>query len=165
MLTQKNTILQFDTSVLDHVSAATIHPLSKCKQRMLLHHWKYTLTNITHVACWSSFSMHGIHFEQTFLLPTCFSRMQNMLTVDIPMSAAIAVHVMLLSSSGTAPTCSTSLICHDCRHTTASSISYIFPPPQTAFIHQQTVPYDVTWLTSHSCMRSWLPHGAFLSGK
>jgi len=38
MLTQQNTILQFDTSVLDHVSAATIHPLSKCKQGMLLHH-------------------------------------------------------------------------------------------------------------------------------
>ena len=74
----------------DHVSAATVYPLSKCKQGMLLQHWKYTLTNITHVACWSSFGMHGIHFEQTFLLPTCFSRMLNTLTVDIPMSAAIA---------------------------------------------------------------------------
>lgn len=165
MLTQQNTILQFDTSVLDHVSAATIHPLSKCKQGMLLHHWKYTLTDITHVACWSSFSMHGIHFAQTFLLPTCFRRMQNMLTADIPMSAAIAVHVMLLSSSGTAAKCSTSLICHGCRCTTASSISYIFPPSLMAFIHQQTVPYDATWLHSPSCMRSWLHHGAFLSRK
>ena len=72
--------------------------------------------------------MHGIHFAQTFLLPTCFRRMQNMLTVDIPTSAAIAVHVMLLSSSGTAPKRSTSLISHGCRCTTANSISYIFPP-------------------------------------
>jgi len=88
--------------------------------------------------------MHGIHFTQTFLLATCFGRMQNMLTVDIPTSAAIAFHVMLLSSSGTAPTHSTSLICYGCRHTTARSISYIFPPPQMAFIHQQTVPYDET---------------------
>jgi hypothetical protein len=70
--------------------------------------------------------------------------MQNMLTVDIPMSDAISVHVMLLYSSGTAPTRFTSLIYHGCRHTTASSISYIFPPPQMAFIHQQTVPYDAT---------------------
>jgi len=133
MLTQQNNILQFDTSVLNHVSAATIHPLSNSKEGMLLHHWKYALTNITNVVFWSSFR---IHFAQTFLLPTCFSSMQNMLTVDIPMFAAIAVHVMLLSSSGTSPTYSTSLICHGCRHTTASSISYIFPPPQMAFIHQ-----------------------------
>jgi len=35
MLTQQSTILQFDTSVLDHVSAATIHPLLKYKQGML----------------------------------------------------------------------------------------------------------------------------------
>ena len=90
---------------------------------------------------------------------------KNMLTVDIPTSAAIAVHVMLPSSSGTAPTRSTTLICHGCRQTTASSISYIFPPPQMAFIHQQTVPNNVTWLPSPSCMRSWCPHGAFLSKK
>jgi len=133
MLTQQNTILKFDTSVLGHTCAATIHPLSKCKKGMLLHHRKYALTNITHVACQSSFSVNGIHFAQTFLLPTCFRRMQNMLTVDIPTSAAIAVHVMLLSSSGTAPTCSTSLICHGCRRTTASSITHIFPPPTMAF--------------------------------
>ena len=117
------------------------------------------------MACWSSFSMNGIHFAQTFLLPTCFSRMQNMPTVDIPMSAAIAVHVMLLSSSGTAPTHSTYLICHGCRRTTASSISSIFPPPQMSFIHQQTVPNNATWLHSPSCIRSRLSHGAFLSKK
>ena len=129
MLTQQSTILQFDTSVLDHISAATIHHCQKCKQGMLLHHWKYILTNITHVACWSPFSTHTIRYAQTFLIPTCFSTTLNMLTVDIPTSAAIAVHVMLLSSSGTAPTRSTSLICHGCQRTTACSISYIFPPP------------------------------------
>jgi hypothetical protein len=72
--------------------------------------------------------MHKIHFAKTFLLPTYTKRMQNMFTVDIPTSAAIAVHVVLLSSSGTAPTSSTSLICHGCRCTTASSISYILLP-------------------------------------
>jgi hypothetical protein len=88
--------------------------------------------------------MHRIQFAQTFLLPTCFRRMQNMLIVDISTSAAIAIHFMLLFSSGTAPTCSTSHISHGCRCTTASSISYIILPPQMAFIHQQTVPYDAT---------------------
>jgi hypothetical protein len=40
------------------------------------------------------------------------------------------------------PTRSTSPTWHGCRHTTACSISYIFPPPPMAFIQQQTVPYD-----------------------
>jgi len=38
-------------------------------------------------------------------------------------------------------------------------------PPQMAFIHQQTVPYDVTRLPSPSCIRSRPSHCAFLSRK
>jgi hypothetical protein len=111
--------------------------------------------------------LHSVCMESTLHRPSAFltvsAECKTCLLWIFPCLLQIAVHVMLLSSSRTAPTCSTSHICHGCRHNTASSISYIFPPPQMAFIHQQTVPYDATWLHSPSCMRSWLPHGDFLS--
>jgi len=75
--------------------------------------------------------LHLVCVESTSHRPPPLStwyRMKNMLIVDISKSAAIAVHVMLLSSSGTGPKCSTFLICHGCRRTTASSIPYIALP-------------------------------------
>lgn len=82
-------------------------------------------------------ALHSVCIESTLHRPSSSlpvsAECKNMLTVDIPMSAAIAVHVILLSFSHTAPTCSKSLICHGCRRSTASSITYIFPPPSMAF--------------------------------
>ena len=154
MVTKENTLLQFDTSVLDHMSAATTHIMSKCKKGMFLYHTKYALTK-SHVEFWSPFNMAVIHFAQSFLLLTYFSRMQNTLAVDILTSATIAVNVKLLSSSGTAPTRFTHLTYFKAAAAQLQTASLTSScPPQMLFIHQQTVLYDGTLLHSTSNMRS-----------
>jgi len=46
IVTKYITTPKFGTSLLDHMSTATIYTLSKCKRGTFLHHWKYTFTNI-----------------------------------------------------------------------------------------------------------------------
>lgn len=70
MVTSKNAILHLDTTVLNHKISSMSHPLSKWEKGILLLpssiggnvRW----VNSTRVACWSLFSMCGIHFVKTY---------------------------------------------------------------------------------------------------
>ena len=89
-----NSILHFDVTVLDHMSASTlIHYWNMRKECFsLLENVQWPTTHMWH----ADHIMCGIYFAQTLLSFKCLVNMKH--AADIPISAAIVVHIILWSS-------------------------------------------------------------------
>jgi hypothetical protein len=150
MTTLGSAILHFGAKFLNHKSSTMTHPLSKWeKGRLHLPssvvgnvHW----VNSTRVACWSSFSMCGIHFVKTYF--SLAVREWNMLAGDIFTPAAVSGHTMLQSSSSTA------------RMSHVSCLVIADMPLKCIFVFSHPSPANNFlqwgWVPSRLCKGPWL---------
>lgn len=121
----------------------------------LFHCWKCAVANSTHTVCWSSFSMCGIHFVQTFDFQSCLWESETCCRYAAfhRIHCAYFAGVFLEHST---KTLHISLICCSCRCDTVRNIFCILSSITNSIQWPARVWYHAEWVSSLSFKKSWL---------